>query len=98
MPKRILMDNGPEMTSKAMFLWSQQHRVKLHFVQPGKPIQNAFVESFNGRFRNGCLNQQWFRNLEDARQIIDAWRVDYNEMRPHSSLDYQFPAAFEQAP
>ena len=97
LPKRIVMDNGPEMTSKAMFLWSQQRGVKLHFIQPGKPTQNAFVESFNGRFRDGCLNQQWFRSLEDARRIIDAWRVDYNEIRPHSSLGYQSPAAFEKA-
>ena len=97
LPKRIVMDNGPEMTSKAMFLWSQQTGVKLHFIQPGKPTQNAFVESFNGRFRDGCLNQQWFRNLEDARRIIDAWRTDYNEIRPHSSLGYQSPAALEQA-
>ena len=85
------------MTSKAMFLWSQQRGVKLHFIQPGKPTQNAFVESFNGRFRDGCLNQQWFRSLDDARRIIDAWRTDYNEIRPHSSLGYQSPATFEKA-
>ena len=97
LPKRIVMDNGPEMTSKAMFLWSQQSGVTLHFIQPGKPTQNAFVESFNGRFRDGCLNQQWFRSLEDARRIIDAWRIDYNEIRPHSSLGYQSPADFEKA-
>ena len=97
LPKRIVLDNGPEMTSKALFLWSQRRGVKLHFIQPGKPTQNAFVESFNGRFRDGCLNQQWFQGLEDARRIIDAWRVDYNEIRPHSSLDYQSPAAFEKA-
>lgn len=97
LPRRIVMDNGPEMTSKAMFLWSQQSGVKLHFIQPGKPTQNAFIESFNGRFRDGCLNQQWFRSLEDARRIIDAWRKDYNEIRPHSSLGYQSPASFEKA-
>ncbi len=97
LPKRIVMDNGPEMTSKAMFIWSQQRGVRLHFIQPGKPTQNAFVESFNGRFRDGCLNQQWFRGLEDARRIIDAWRTDYNEIRPHSSLGYQSPATFEKA-
>ena len=97
LPNRIVMDNGPEMTSKAMFLWSQQRGVKLHFIQPGKPTQNAFVESFNGRFRDGCLNQQWFQSLDDARRIIDAWRTDYNEIRPHSSLGYQSPATFEKA-
>ena len=97
LPKRIVMDNGPELTSKAMFIWSQQTGVKLHFIQPGKPTQNAFVESFNGRFRDGCLNQQWFQSLEDAREIIDAWRKDYNQVRPHSALNYQSPADFEQA-
>ena len=97
LPRRIVLDNGPEMTSKALFLWSQQRGVKLHFIQPGKPTQNAFVESFNGRFRDGCLNQQWFKDLADARQIIDEWRQDYNEIRPHSSLGYQSPAGFENA-
>lgn len=96
-PQRIVMDNGPELTSKAMFLWSQRTRVTLHFIQPGKPTQNAFVESFNGRFRDGCLNQHWFESLADARQIIDEWRQDYNEIRPHSALDYQSPMQFEQA-
>lgn len=97
LPSRIVMDNGPEMTSKAMFLWSQSSGVTLHFIQPGKPTQNAFVESFNGRFRDGCLNQHWFRSLEDAREIIDVWREHYNQVRPHSALNYQSPAQFEQA-
>jgi len=70
--------------------------VKLHFIQPGKPTQNAFVESFNGRFRDGCLNQHWFKDLKDARTIIEAWRQHYNEVRPHGSLGYQPPAAFER--
>ena len=95
LPKTLVMDNGPEMTSKAMFFWSQKARVKLHFIQPGKPTQNAFVESFNGRFRDGCLNQQWFRDLADARRIIDDWREHYNTTRPHSSLGYTPPAVFE---
>ena len=97
LPRRIVMDNGPEMTSKAMFLWSQTTGVKLHFIQPGKPTQNAFVESFNGRFRDNCLNQHWFTSLEDASEIIDAWRTDYNQIRPHSALNYQSPIQFEQA-
>ncbi len=97
LPRRIVLDNGPEMTSKALFLWSQQRGIRLHFIQPGKPTQNAFVESFNGRFRDGCLNQQWFRDLDDARRVIEDWRQDYNEIRPHSSLGYQSPADFEQA-
>ena len=95
LPRTLVLDNGPEMTSKAMFFWSQQSGVKLHFIQPGKPTQNAFVESFNGRFRDGCLNQHWFRDLDDARRIIDAWRGHYNTTRPHSSLGYLPPAVFE---
>jgi putative transposase len=97
LPNCIVMDNGPEMTSKAMFLWSQRTGVKLHFIQPGKPTQNAFVESFNGRFRDGCLNQHWFQSLADARQIIDEWRDHYNRIRPHSALNYRSPADYEKA-
>jgi len=96
LPKTLVCDNGPEFTCKAMFFWSQEQRVKLHFIQPGKPTQNAFVESFNGRFREGCLNQHWFKSLTDARQIINAWRHHYNHIRPHSSLGYQPPAVFAQ--
>ena len=96
LPKTIVMDNGPEMTSKAMFLWAQRHRVKLHFIQPGKPTQNAFVESFNGRFRDLCLSQHYFKDVEDARTIIDRWRHHYNQVKPHSSLGYQPPALFEE--
>lgn len=94
LPKTLVCDNGPELTCKAMFFWSQEFGVKLHFIQPGKPTQNAFVESFNGRFREGCLNQLWFRTLPHARTVIDEWRRHYNEERPHSSLDYQPPAVF----
>jgi len=96
LPKTLVLDNGLEMTSKAMFFWSRQHRVKLHFIQPGKPTQNAFIESFNGRFRDGCLNQHWFIDLADARQIIAAWHNHYNTVRPHSSLGYTPPALFEE--
>jgi len=96
LPKAIVLDNGPELTSKAMFLWSQQHHVKLQFIQPGKPTQNAFVESFNGRFRDYCLNQHYFLSLADARQTIDRWRDHYNRVKPHSSLNYQPPALFEE--
>ena len=95
LPKTLVLDNGPEMTSKAMFFWSQEAKVKLHFIQPGKPTQNAFVESFNGRFRDSCLNQHWFRDLADARQIIDDWRDHYNDVRSHSSLGYTPPAIYE---
>ncbi len=90
----MVCDNGSELTSKAMFFWSQRTRTELHFIQPGKPTQNAFVESFNGSFRDSCLNQHWFRDLVDARCIIDAWRQHYNEERPHSSLGYLSPAQY----
>jgi len=90
----LVSDNGSEFTSKAMFFWAWKRGVKLHFIQPGKPTQNAFVESFNGRFRDACLNQHWFRDLESARQEIDSWRQHYNEVRPHSSLGYVPPAVF----
>ena len=94
LPKVIVCDNGPEFTSKALFFWSQETGVKLHFIQPGKPTQNAFVESFNGKFRDQCLNLYWFRDLADARRTIEDWRVHYNEVRPHRSLNGQPPAVF----
>lgn len=96
LPTTLVMDNGAELTSKAMFFWSQRTGVKLHFIQPGKPTQNAFVESFNGKFRDGCLNQYWFRDLADARRIINDWRRHYNGVRPHSALGYLPPAVFEK--
>jgi len=93
-PKTVIGDNGTEFTSKAMFFWSRDTGVKLGFIQPGKPTQNAFVESFNGKFRNECLNQHWFRSLEEATTLIDEWRYGYNHIRPHSSLDYMPPVEF----
>lgn len=97
-PKKIICDNGTEFTSKAMFFWSQESGVHLGFIQPGKPTQNAFVESLNGKFRNECLNRHWFRTLDEARVTIDLWRDHYNHVRPHSSLNYLPPVAFaEQA-
>lgn len=94
LPKRIVMDNGPELTSKAMFFWSRRTSVKLHFIQPGKPTQNAFVESFNGKFREYCLNQHWFASLDDARSKISDWNHHYNHVRPHRSLGKKPPAVF----
>lgn len=94
LPKEIVLDNGPELTSKAMFLWAQRHGVQLRFIQPGKPVQNAFAESFIGRLRDECLNDHWFGSLWEARQLIEEWRRHYNEWRPHSSLDYQTPTAY----
>ncbi len=96
LPKRIVMDNGPELTSKAMFFWSQRTGVKLHFIQPGKPTQNAFVESFDGKFRDYCLDQHWFASLADARSKIEDWRHHYNHVRPHRSLGKKPPAVFAQ--
>lgn len=94
LPRTIVCDNGTEFTSKAMFFWSKQTGVRLGFIQPGKPTQNAFVESLNGKFRNECLNQHWFRTLDEARIEIDQWRKHYNTVRPHSSLGYVPPVVF----
>ena len=91
-PKAVVCDNGPELTSKAMRFWSERSGAALNFIQPGKPTQNAFVESFNGKFRDSCLNQHWFRGLADVRRIVDDWRHHYNHERPHSSLGYPTPA------
>jgi len=93
-PQRIVCDNGTEFTSKAMFKWQEKSKVKLHFIQPGKPTQNAYIESFNGKLREACLNQLWFTSLAEARREIEAWRVHYNEERPHSSLNGVPPMLF----
>ena len=94
LPRVIVCDNGPEFTSKALFFWANQSAVKLHFIQPGKPTQNTFVESFNGKFRDYCLNLHWFASLLDARTTIDIWREHYNYVRPHRSLGKKPPAVF----
>ena len=94
LPDKIVCDNGPELTCKAMFFWAKQRGVKLHFIQPGKPTQNAFVESFNGKFREYCLNLNWFASIADARATIDSWKKHYNHVRPHRSLDRKPPAVF----
>jgi putative transposase len=94
LPKAIVSDNDTEFTSKAMFFWSRESGTKLHFIQPGKPTQNAFVESFNARLRDTCLNQHWFKNLTEARRLIGQWRIHYNEVRPHSSLKHLPPSVF----
>lgn len=90
-PDSIVCDNGTEFTSKAMFFWSKTKGVRLSFIQPGKPTQNAFVASLDGNFRNKCLNQHWFRTLDEARYDIEQWQRHYNEERPHSSLNYLPP-------
>jgi putative transposase len=93
-PGRIQVDNGPEFISKDLDRWAYWNRVELDFSRPGKPTDNALVESFNSRFRQECLNQHWFMSLEDAQHKIEAWRQDYNHQRPHSSLGYKSPAEF----
>uniref|UniRef100_UPI0031F4C6C6 IS3 family transposase n=1 Tax=Shewanella algae TaxID=38313 RepID=UPI0031F4C6C6 len=93
-PKKVTCDNGTEFTSKAMFFWSKEAGVTLGFIQPRKPTQNAFVESLNGKFRNECLNQHWFRTLDEARYEIELWREHYNYVRPHSSLNYMPPVSY----
>lgn len=94
LPESLRVDNGPEFISVALDTWTTQHGVKLDFIQPGKPTQNAHVESFNGRFRDECLSQGRFPTLARARAEIEMWRVDYNTERPHSALDYRTPKAF----
>jgi putative transposase len=90
-PKRIRVDNGPEFISKELDLWAYLNGVVLDFSRPGKPTDNAFAESFNGKFRAECLNASWFMSLDDARSKCEAWRRDYNEVRPHSSIGHQTP-------
>ena len=96
LPQVIFLDNGPEFTSKAMLCWAEHRGVKLHFIDPGKPTQNAYIESFNGRFRDEFLNGHWFNDLKEARRMIEEWRQDYNLARPHSSLGYMAPETFRQ--
>jgi putative transposase len=94
LPEAIVVDNGPEFRGRALAAWSEQRGVRLEFIQPGKPAQNAYIESFNGRLRDECLNANWFTSLSDARRKIETWRRDYNEQRPHSSLNYLSPIEF----
>jgi len=97
LPEVITMDNGPEFAGRALDEWAYRKGVKLNFIRPGKPIENAFAESFNGRMRDECLNTNWFMNLKHARDIIEDWRKDYNEVRPHSSLNGRTPKEYAEA-
>jgi putative transposase len=94
LPAQLVLDNGPELISRTLEEWAHEHAVVLHFIDPGKPIQNAHCESFHGRLRDECLNEHWFLSLDDARQIVEAWRQDYNHTRPHSALGYRTPTEF----
>ncbi len=94
LPEVITMDNGPEFASRTLDEWAYRRGVKLNFIRPGKPVENAYAESFIGRLRDECLNENWFSSVREARDIIETWRRDYNEVRPHSSLDNLSPKEF----
>ena len=96
-PAMLSIDNGPEFISRALDAWAHRHGVRLEFSRPGKPTDNAFIEAFNSRFRDECLNLHWFDSLEEAQTTIEAWRVDYNTERPHGALGQQTPAEFSTA-
>ena len=95
LPQRITLDNGPEFRSSAFCAWAKEHNVDLHFIEPGKPMQNGFIESFNGIFRHECLSANWFTSLTDACQRIEYWRNEYNTDRPHGSIKDNTPEEFE---
>jgi putative transposase len=94
LPEIIIIDNGPEFIGKALDAWAYARGIKLAFITPGRPVENAYIESFNGKFRDECLNEHWFMTLDNARKIIEEWRIDYNTKRPHSSLEYMTPEEF----
>ena len=96
-PKQIVADNGTEFTSRAFLAWTSERKIDLHFIDPGRPQQNAFVESFNGKFRDECLNEHWFRDLNEAQLKIERWRVEYNTERPHMSLGNLTPEEYVRA-
>jgi putative transposase len=93
-PEVIVLDNGPEFAGRVLDTWAVRNKVQLRLIDPGKAIQNAYIESFNARLRDECLNQHWFVSLEEARAVIEEWREDYNRKRPHGSLDNQTPEEF----
>jgi putative transposase len=96
LPEVITIDNGPEFAGRALDEWAYRKGVKLNFIRPGKPIENAFAESFLGRLRDECLNTNWFISLNHARNVIEDWRRDYNEVRPHSSLNGSTPREYAE--
>jgi putative transposase len=93
-PQRIKVDNGSEFISKALDKWAYENQITLDFSRPGKPTDNAYIESFNGSFRDECLNAHWFMSLDDAKEKIESWRQDYNGFRPHSALNNMTPNEF----
>ena len=97
LPPTLVCDNGPEFTSQALDQWAYQRGIALQFIRPGEPVENAYIESFNGRLRDECLNENWFATLDDARVTIERWRQEYNAGRPHSSLGDRTPEEFTRA-
>ena len=97
LPRAIVADNGPEFAGRALDLWAHERGVAIDFIRPGKPVDNAFVESFNGRLRDECLNENWFQSLGEARDVIENWREDYNQVRPHRSLGGRTPSEYARA-
>jgi putative transposase len=96
LPQVIQTDNGPEFRGHKLDAWAYRNQVRLFFIEPGKPVQNAHIESFDGKLRNECLNLEWFTNLREARRIIEAWHIQYNQFRPHSSLNNLPPELWQQ--
>jgi putative transposase len=94
LPRSITVDHGPEFEGQVLDAWAYEHNVRLNFIRPGKPVENAYIESFNGRFRDECLNEHWFLTMAHARRVIEAWRIEYNTERPHSSLGDLTPEEF----
>jgi len=97
LPKSVTVDNGPEFAGRSLDAWVYQVGVKLSFIRPGKPVENAYIESFDGKFRDECLNEHWFLSLRQAKSLIEDWRVEYNTERPHSALRYLTPEQFVRA-
>lgn len=96
LPSKLRCDNGPEMTSRHFLSWCHTRNIEIEYIEPGKPIQNAFVESFNSRFRDECLNEELFFDLSDAKKKIEKWRMYYNEVRPHTSIGFKTPSEYEE--
>jgi putative transposase len=94
LPRVITVDNGSEFSGNEMDRWAHENSVQLHFIRPGKPVENAFIESFNGRLRDECLNANIFYTLEEAKSIVEKWREDYNNWRPHSGLGNETPSDY----
>jgi putative transposase len=97
LPESITVDHGPEFEGKVLDAWAYERGVRLNFIRPGKPVENAYIESFNGRFRDECLNEHWFTTMPHAREVIESWRCEYNTKRPHSSLGDLTPEEFANA-